>query len=137
MGGCCTSNHNHLESEFPYYKICIVNPTKDYQSTLASSVTSFTHTPNSNNDSVVKSPLEMNIPFYNRDIKTVINNKTVVLNLWEKKSDLINDDGNDEEQKNYSRFFYIGCDIMVIIMSYTLEEDKLEDMYRMIIKELQ
>jgi len=40
-----------------------------------------------------------------------------------------------EIQKNYARFFYIGCDILVITASYSCDESKLEDIFKNIIRE--
>ena len=120
MGGCCTSNYDYIESEIPYYKICIVNPTGDISTienkNLTEELTNINQTPENSTQNQKK---QTSLPFSQRDIKTVINDRNVVLNLWERQSDFLEMDIGDyntddmEIHKRYAKYFYYNCDIFV------------------------
>ena len=134
MGGCCSSNHEYIENETPFYKICISNPTGDIK-TFENKAFNIDITKEIPELSEM-TKLEKNLPFSQRDINTVINNKNVILNLWERQDestelDIVDCSPDDlEVQKRYAKYFYYNCDIYVLTVSYVVDQyESLDTLY--------
>lgn len=141
MGGCCSTNNFSLETDTPYYKLCIlsnqVNGSTDQSSNIRGSYTNIirdTARGKSTFENDVHTTTSHEYPFTNRNIQTQIDSASIMLNLWER----IGNFDNTQESNKHARIFYAGCDILVINLNYSYDSmTTVDNIYTSILKELQ
>lgn len=148
MGGCCSTNNYSLETDTPYYKLCIlsnqVNGSTDQSSNIRGSYTNIireTSRGKSRSDNETSGQNQdqhrgasQDYPFTNRNIQSQIDSTPIMLNLWER----IDNFENTQESNKHARIFYSGCDILVINLNYSYDSTTtVDNIYTSILKELQ